>query len=73
MFFHNSSKIECRWISLNAFEMSSAIMTQSGLASKRSVIAFILLTSTLVPGIFLNCAPVYLQEFSLTFFSSINI
>jgi len=29
MFFHNSSKIEYRWISLNAFEMSSAIMTQA--------------------------------------------
>ena len=41
IFFHNSSKIECRWISLNAFEMSSAIMTQSGLASRRSVIAMI--------------------------------
>jgi len=41
MFFHNSSKIECRWISLNTFEMSSAIMIQSGLTSKRSVIAMI--------------------------------
>jgi len=41
MFFHNSSKIEYRWISLNAFEISSAIMTQSGLASRRSVIAMI--------------------------------
>ena len=41
MFFHNSSKLECRWISLNAFKMSSAIMTQSGLASRRSVIAMI--------------------------------
>ena len=25
MFFHNSSKIEYRWISLNAFEISSAV------------------------------------------------
>jgi len=41
MFFHNSSKIEYRWISLDAFEISSAIMTQSRLASRRSVIAMI--------------------------------
>ena len=38
---NSTSKIEYRWISLNAFKMSNALTIQSGFASERSVTAMI--------------------------------